>query len=110
MCHNQRMERTRLEMLEQFVKDSPKDSFCWYGLALEYKSLGRIDEAVQTLKRLVEMDPDYSSAFLQLGNLLRDSSPSEAKAIFQRGVQAAQRKGEWKNKSEMEAALQELES
>ena len=102
------MEKTRLEMLEQFVKDSPEDSFCWYGLALEYQSLGRVDDAVQTLRKLVKMDPDYSSAYLQLGILLRDSNPKEAKTVFQEGVQAAQRKGEWKNKNEMAGALQEL--
>lgn len=99
------MEKTRLEMLEQFVKDSPQDTFCWYGLAMEYKSLGRLDEAVQTLRKLVAMDPDYSAAYLQLGHLLLDSDTAEARSILQAGIEAARRKGEWKNLNEMEAAL-----
>ena len=39
----------RLNLLEAYLKEDPFDEFLKYALALEYKSLGRTDEAYSQL-------------------------------------------------------------
>jgi predicted Zn-dependent protease len=59
----------RLAFLEKLVADGKADSFGLYGLALEYRSLGRLDDALATFQTLRERDPDYVAMYLMAGQI-----------------------------------------
>lgn len=105
------MTKSRLEMLEEFVRTNPEDAFVRYGLAMEYASQGRSDEALAAFHQLLENKPDYTAAYHQAGVLLAKLSRiAEARAMFARGIESATRTGDWHTKNELEIALHELPS
>ena len=100
----------RVEQLQAFIKTSPNDPFPRYGLALEFKNAGRLEEATSAFDELIALFPDYTPAYLHAGNaLVARGMRAEAKAIFQRGIEACVRKHDGHARGEIEAALAELE-
>ena len=61
----------RLAMLEKMTASGSKDPFAWYGLAMEYKGLGRADEALQTFGKLKELDASYVPMYLMCATMLK---------------------------------------
>jgi tetratricopeptide (TPR) repeat protein len=103
------LEKTRLEILMQFVENKPNDLFTRYGLAMEYARLGEHDKALENFRKLWEQKPDYAAAYFQAGQLLtRMGRLEEARRVLGKGIEAAGRIGDLHAKSEMEAALGEL--
>ena len=99
----------RLQLLIEAVEGLPHDPFPQYGLALEYKGLGRREEAVETFRTLMEGHPDYVPAYLQAGMVLMDlGRADQARAVLERGVEVAGRKGDGHARSELMAALASL--
>src|SRR5687767_472486 len=47
-------ETSRVEMLTQFLKENPNDSFARYGLAMEYSKSGDSERAMQEFAKLLE--------------------------------------------------------
>ena len=52
----------RIEQLMQFVEQNPGDPFPRYGLAMELKNGGRLEEAELAFDELVRRFPDYTPA------------------------------------------------
>ncbi len=103
------MSPSRLEMLEEFARQRPQDAFAHYGLAMEYKNLGRADDAVATFHKLIGFKPDYTAAYYQAGVLLgKLSRIEEARELLRRGMEVATRNGDFHTHSEMEQALHDL--
>ncbi|MFQ5816408.1 MAG: tetratricopeptide repeat protein [Terriglobia bacterium] len=103
------MTKSRLEMLEESARTNPHDAFVRYGLAMEYASQGRSDDAVATFRQLIENKSDYTAAYYQAGVLLaRLNHVAEARTMFERGIEAATRTVDWHTKGELEMALHEL--
>lgn len=99
----------RLAMLEKITKGGSKDPFAWYGLALEYKGAGRIDDAVSTFTALRASSPDYVPMYLMCGQMLVASSRTgEAREWFEAGITAARAKRDGHALSELEGALAAL--
>lgn len=100
----------RLEAMKRFVEQFPDDPFPRYALALEYRSAGRLDEAVETFRELRVRNPAYVATYLQLGYVLRDlGRVEEARTVLEEGVAAAQAAGNRHAQGEIEDALSELE-
>ncbi len=103
------MSKSRLETLEEFVGANPQDAFSRYGLAMEYASQGRADAALAAFEQLLQVKPDYTAAYYQAGKLLAQLKRiEEARRMFQRGIEVANRLGDWHTKSELEIALHAL--
>lgn len=103
------MSDKRLAYLEKVTREGSTDPFAWYGLALEYKSRARFDEALQTFSALRNMAPEYVPMFLMCGQMLAELGRSEeARAWFEAGVAAAKAKGDAHALSELEGALAAL--
>ena len=101
----------RIEQLLSFIESSPTDPFPRYGLALEYKNNGRLEDAAKAFADLIAKFPDYVPAYLHAGNtLVALGRKDEAKKVLQDGVEASTRKRDFHAKGEIEAALAELES
>jgi len=96
----------RLAVLEKMTAAGSKDPFAWYGLALEYKGLGRHDEAVATFTKLREIDPGYVAQYLMCGGLLLEMGrATEAREWLTVGIATAKSKGDTHALSELEDAL-----
>lgn len=67
-------------------------------------------EAIAELRRALEFDPDYSAAWKQLGKLLAESGDATAAIVaFQRGIAAAQKRGDKQAEREMTVFLRRLQ-
>jgi tetratricopeptide (TPR) repeat protein len=99
----------RLAFLEQHVGAGGADSFAYYGLGMEYRKEGRIDDAIATFGKLREKDPDYLALYLMAGQTLIDANRSvEARPWLESGIEIATRKGDGKTLGELESALATL--
>ena len=97
-------------MLETRVGATPDDPFPRYGLALEYKRLGRSDEAVEAFVALGQRHPDYVPQYLMFGNLLEAlGRAEEAIEVYGRGIDVADKAGDEHAGSELEAARDALQ-
>jgi tetratricopeptide (TPR) repeat protein len=56
---NRYLEKTRLEILSDFVQMKPKDSFARYGLAMELCKLGDNEKALEAFKKTTDLSPDF---------------------------------------------------
>jgi predicted Zn-dependent protease len=98
----------RLEFLLRLT-DKSVDPFAWYGLAMEYRSLARLDEAVATFAALRERSPDYVPMYLMCAQVHEsEGRPEEARSWLRAGCDVAHAKGDAHALSELEAALAAL--
>jgi tetratricopeptide (TPR) repeat protein len=99
-------QKSRREMLEQFVAQKPADAFARYGLALECAKLGDDAAALAHFQKLLEMSREYVAAYFQYGQLLsRLGRIDDARRILSDGIVAAQKTGDIHARDEMQAAL-----
>ncbi len=97
---------SRVETLKKFIQSRPGDPFPRYGLAQEYKNGGQLAEARGEFEALMRDHPDYTAAYLHAGNvLIALGERAEARAVFERGVEACRRRGDGHAMSELEGAL-----
>src|SRR5438552_6000076 len=98
----------RLALLEKIVAANTADSFTVYALAMEYRSLGRAEDALRTFEDLRKKDAKYVPMYLMAGQLLVEMGrPQEARQWFEAGIEAADRAGDGKAKGELIAALED---
>jgi tetratricopeptide (TPR) repeat protein len=99
----------RIATFESFIARSPDDPFPRYGLAMELKGRGRVDDAVREFATLMERFPDYVPTYLMAGTTLAElGRHAEARDAMTRGLAAAQNKGDRHAASELESALAAL--
>jgi len=99
-------QKSRREVLEQFVADKPTDAFARYGLALECVKLGDDSAATGHFHKLLESNPEYVAGYFQFGQLLgRLGRLDEARKLLSDGIVVAQRTGDIHARDEMQAAL-----
>lgn len=100
---------TRLEILEQMVARGGGDPFPFYGLALEYRSAGRDEDALATFARMREKFPAYVPQYLMAGQLCeRLGRKDDARAWLEAGVSAARTARDSHALGELESALAAL--
>ncbi|HYP89808.1 MAG TPA: tetratricopeptide repeat protein [Polyangiaceae bacterium] len=96
----------RLAFLEQHCATGTADSFAFYGLAMEYRKEGRVDDAVATFEKLKAKDPSYVPMYLMAGQTLIDASrPADARAWLETGIEVARSKHDSHALGELESAL-----
>lgn len=99
-------QKSRREVLEQFVTQKPGDAFARYGLALECAKAGDDQAAVGHFQQLLETNPGYVAGYFQFGQLLsRLGRIEEARKMLSDGVVVAQKTGDAHARDEMQAAL-----
>src|SRR5262249_8649322 len=101
----------RIEILMQFVEANANDPFPRYGLAMEFKNAGRLEDAERTFNELMNRFPDYTPAYLHAGNVLRDLGRIDAAAAtYRAGVEVCTKKNDEHARSELESALAAVQS
>jgi tetratricopeptide (TPR) repeat protein len=102
-------QKSRLEMLEQFIAAKPDDAFARYGLALECAKLGDDNAANNHFGILLHEHPAYVAGYLQFGQLLaRLGRLDEARRTLSDGIVVAQKAGDIHARDEMQSALTQL--
>lgn len=91
------------------MREHPEDAFARYGLAMELTRAGESAAALEQFQLLHQQHPDYAAGFQQAGQLLMAlERPVEARAVLQRGIAAATRRGDMHAGAEMQGLLDEL--
>jgi tetratricopeptide (TPR) repeat protein len=99
----------RLAYLEKVTSEGSKDAFAWYGLALEYNSLGRVDESLITFEKLRALDANYVPQYLMCGQMLvKAGRTAEGKAWLEAGRDKAKALGNTHALGEIQDALAAL--
>ena len=99
----------RLAMLEKMVAGGSQDPFVRYGLAMEYRRLGRLAEASRAFDDLLAVKPDYLATYLMAGGVLATQQQKDrAHEVYSRGIAVARSQGNAKTLGELESALAEL--
>lgn len=82
------------------------DPFAWYGLALEYRSLGRLDDCLRTFETLRGRTPEYVPMYLMAAQVLSElGRKDDARSWAQEGTAQARRKGDAHALGELESLL-----
>ncbi len=99
----------RVATFRTFIARSPADPFPRYGLAMELKGRGELNEAWTVFAELIEKFPDYVPTYLQAGGTLSSlGRRDEAASTYRRGIEVAQTRGDQHARRELEAALNEI--
>jgi Tfp pilus assembly protein PilF len=100
------MSTTRLETLKTLSAQNPQDSFLRYGLAMEYRNSGDLASALREFQALMDAEPDYCATYFHAGQTLeRMGRRDEARAVYEKGIEATTRKGDLHAKGELQGAL-----
>jgi tetratricopeptide (TPR) repeat protein len=100
---------TRIEQLEQFVKDDPDDPFNIYALALEYQKFD-IPKALSLFQQLTNSHAEYVPTYYHLAKVFEATgNTSEALQTLEKGIAVARHAGDHKAARELQSALAELE-
>jgi tetratricopeptide (TPR) repeat protein len=99
-------QKSRREVLEQFVADKPGDAFARYGLALECTKTGDDEAATGHFEKLLETNPAYVAGYFQFGqHLSRIGKTEQARKLLSEGILVAQSAGDMHARDEMQALL-----
>jgi tetratricopeptide (TPR) repeat protein len=100
---------SRIDLLKAFIAQRPSDPFPQYGLALEHKNAGQLEEAWGVFAALMEQHPTYTAAYLHAGNTaVALGRVEDARAVYTRGVEASTKAGDAHARGELEGALSAL--
>ena len=98
----------RLAMLESITSSGNADAFAWYGLGMEYRREGRVDDALATFAKLRQLHPDYLPVYLMAGQVLLDNKRrDEAREWLSAGVALAEKQNSVHALGELTSALEE---
>ncbi|HLT90545.1 MAG TPA: tetratricopeptide repeat protein [Woeseiaceae bacterium] len=100
----------RIDALLAMLRAGRDSALLRFSLGSEYRAAGRDAEAVEHFEHAVRLDPDYSAAWKLLGRSLEATGrDAEAAGAWQRGIEAAERKGDRQAAKEMAVFLRRLE-
>ena len=101
----------RLDAIRKILQQRPEDAFARYGLAMELKNLGRLDEAHAEFEALTKTSPEYVPQYLMHINVLAAlKRKDDAKAVGARGLEAARKKGDFHALGELQDAIDSLDN
>ena len=103
--------QSRLEALKAMAEKKPGDAMIQYGLGTEYRKAGDLAAAAEAFKATVEINPEYTAAWQELGSVLAAMDDrAGAIRVLREGVETADRTGAWKAREHMKRILEELEA
>lgn len=98
-----KLDPSRIEILQQLLEQNPSSAFARYGLAMEYLKAGQLDRAMEAFEAVVAAEPNYSAAYFHGGQTLEKMGKiDEARELYRRGIAVTR---DPHALSELEAAL-----
>lgn len=102
-------EKSRLEQFRELAELDPDDPVVHYGLGVECVKQKLYGEAIKALRRAIELKPDYSAAYRELGRALEGTGElQEASAVYRKGKEVAVEKGDIQTGKEIDVFLRRL--
>ncbi|MCP4895529.1 MAG: tetratricopeptide repeat protein, partial [bacterium] len=99
----------RAELFRQVLEVDPDDAMANCELGEIELNQGRFNEAIELLRRALDGDECYSSAYLALGQAHESlSEEEEARRIYEQGIKIAAKKGDMATANKMQARLSAL--
>ena len=99
----------RIATLNEILSQDPNNAFARYGLAMEFANSGQAERALEEFGRLIAAHPDYAAGyFMAAQTLVKTGRNEDARAMLEKGIAVAQRKGDSHAASEMQAMLDDL--
>jgi len=100
---------SRLEQLQQFLADSPGDTFITFAIAKEYEKLGETEKALAHYLDIETNDNDYVGLYYHLGKLyVTQNNLEKATATYQKGMAVAKKINDNHAYNELAGALMEI--
>ena len=97
---------SRLQKIEEMLRDDPNDSFLQYAAALEHEKSGNTAKAIQVIRDLLHGEPGYLGAYYQLGSMYESVNQNDqAIEIYRTGIDLAEQQKDVKAKRELSEAL-----
>ncbi|TLP70494.1 tetratricopeptide repeat protein [Maribacter sp. ACAM166] len=101
--------KSRVEQLQEFLKEDINDSFLKYALALEYVRVEENDTARDCFLKLIKDDENYVASYYQLGKLNESLNEVEkAIEIYKNGIEIAKKIKDVKTLLELQEAYNML--
>ena len=101
--------KSRLEQLQEFLKDDINDSILKYALALEYVKVKENDTAKDCFLKLIMEDENYIASYYQLGKLYESlNEVVKAMRIYKNGIEIAKKIKDEKTLLELQKAYNML--
>lgn len=99
---------SRLEDLQKLTAKTKKP-LPWYGLAMEYRGVGDLAQAVATFRHVHVLDPKYVPAYFMCGQVLSETGDTAAAiAELRVGIDVARAEGDGHAVGEMSSLLDSL--
>jgi predicted Zn-dependent protease len=99
----------RLNMLEKLIAKGSEDPFVHYARAMELRSLGRGEAAMQAFRDLRERVPAYVPTYLMAGQLALEGADTDtARQFLEQGILRAREAGDSHAEGELAKALDSL--
>jgi predicted Zn-dependent protease len=84
------MNQSRIQVFEQMLVSDPSNTAVLFGLAKEFEKAGDEPKLIETLERYLAAADDEGNAYGMLARAYeRANKPEEARASYQRGIDAA---------------------
>lgn len=104
------MTTSRLQHIQEMLKNEPQDSFLNYALALEYAKTGDVKKAIELIEELLVRNENYLGAYYQLGKYYEQiEQQKSAINTYKKGIVIAQLQNDKKTLGELNEALISLE-
>ncbi|MFT7284048.1 MAG: tetratricopeptide (TPR) repeat protein [Nonlabens sp.] len=101
--------KSRIEQLQEYLREDSNDSFLRYALALEYVRVEKNDAATDCFLKLIKDDENYIASYYQLGKLYESLNHLEkAVIIYKKGIEIAQKSENKKTLLELQEACNML--
>jgi Tfp pilus assembly protein PilF len=95
-----------IENFEQMLASGQDNALLRFSLGNAYLQAGDARAAVPHLREAVAQDPQYSAAWKLLGKALMEAGePAEAVAVYTRGIEVAEGRGDKQAAKEMQVFL-----
>lgn len=92
----------RIEQFRKMAEADPTNEIGHFSLGRELLAAGDLDGAVQSLKRVIELNPNISKAYQLAGSALQQQGKlAEAIELWSKGVSTADARGELMPRNEM---------
>jgi len=106
VSENNEIRTQRIAMLSEMLEADPNDGFALYGLAMEAKVSGELEQASTLLERLLVVDPKHLYGGYQLGEIrLSLGENVEARKVLETSRQKALELGDAKAARELSELL-----
>lgn len=105
------MNKNNIKQLLQALKKNPSDSFAKFALALELMKSDEVSKAKVLFESILEQDPGYLGVYYHLGKLYEQQQLfSKAIELYRKGLALAQQQGQKRTYTELEEAIENLNS